>query len=446
MNIRKAVYFALEGVRGYPLRAYYERFLREYHNGIPPDTTKTLLIRLLTHCKQSVPYYAKMMRDLGDSFYDHPEEYLKHMPILTKGIIRDHFDELKSTDLARRNWYLNSGSGSTGEQIQFIQDSEYAARSGAITLLFSKLVGRDIGECEVRLWGSMRDISKGSEGWKARFVNKITNTIFLNVFRMDPDRMRQFILALNTKRPELIIAYADAMYELAKFAEQAGLEVTPQPAIITSAETLHSFMREKIEAVFHCRVFNRYGSREVSTIACERPGCNGLWVPPWGNYVEVVDTAGNRVPDGAEGEILVTSLNNFAMPFVRYRIEDRGVLLPKTDDDHSEPGQILRTIVGRTVDIFKGKDGVLVHPGYFGSLLYWRDWIAKYQVIQKSHSHVVFRIVRSGSYHQQGELNEITKKTKAVMGNDCEVSFEFVDDIVPSPSGKYRHIISEVQK
>lgn len=446
MNLRQAAYFALVGLRGQPLGAYYKQMLREDQDGIPPDTTRRLLIQLLTHCQQSVPYYAEVMRDLGESFYEDPETYLCDFPILTKDTIRGHFDELKSNDLERRKWYYNASGGSTGEPVRFIQDWEYAARSGALTLLFSKLVGREIGESEVCIWGSLRDIVGSTESWKARSVDKLTNSTFLSVFRLTPADMREFIAILNAKRPKLIIAYAAAMYELAKFAEIEGLDVVPQAAIITSAVTLYPFMRDTIERVFQCKVFNRYGSREVGDIACERPGLEGLWVAPWGSYVEIVDNEGNRVPDGTRGEILVTSLSNFAMPLVRYRIGDRGVLSPHRSRDGGRCGQVLDAVLGRSYDMFINRQGTLIEGGHFMALLWSRDWISKYQVIQESHSHILFKLVKEGHGPQQAELEEISVGASSIMHDDVKVTFEFVDDIAASDSGKYRFIISKVNK
>jgi phenylacetate-CoA ligase len=291
----------------------------------------------------------------------------------------------------------------------------------------------------------VRDISHGSVGWKARIVNTIDNTIFLNAFRMTPAHMRRFIATFNTKRPKLILAYVEAIYGLAGFAEHEGLEVTPQAAIMTAAGTLYPFMREKIEHVFQCPVFNRYGSREFGDIACERPGTKGLWVAPWGNYVEIVDSQGNPVPDGNEGEILVTSLTNYAMPLVRYRIGDRGVLCPVNGSDQDRCGQVLEGVLGRTRDLFKLGNGGILDPAYFMFLLFYKNWVRKYQVVQKNPSSIVYRIVLSESDYQQAELDEIVAKTKLLMGDTCQVAFEFVDDIPASASGKYRYAISETQ-
>jgi phenylacetate-CoA ligase len=446
VNLRQAAYFALVGLRGQPLGSYYRRILREDREGIPPDTTKRLLVQLLTHCRQSVPYYARVMQDLGDSFHEDPEAYLKRFPILTKATIRTHFDALKSDDLARRKWYVNSSGGSTGKPIELIQDRDYAARAGAMTLLYSKLAGREVGECEVWLWGSMRDVFGGTKSLRARLVDKLTNTTVLSVYRLGPGNMRTIIDTLNAKRPKQITAYAGDMYEVAKFAESEGLEVAPQTAIITSAVTLYPFMRDTIERVFQCRVFNRYGSREVGDIACERPGCRGLWVAPWGNYIEVVDREGNRVPDGTQGDILVTSLTNYAMPMVRYRIEDRGVLAPPGSNGRGRYEQVLDAVLGRSYDMFINRRGTLIEAGHFMLLLYFRDWVSKYQVVQKSDSHIEFRIVKAGSGPPPAELDEISARVRVIMRDDVKVTFQFADDIVASDSGKFRFIISEVNR
>jgi phenylacetate-CoA ligase len=385
------------------------------------------------------------MHGLGNSFYEDPEEYLQHYPILTKDIIRNRIDELKSNDLSKRRWFLNTSGGSTGEPVHFIQDWEFASKVGAIKLLFSSLIGREIGEMEVRLWGSERDITSGSQGLKAIFQNKLTNTFFLNAYDMSPEKLREVIDILNTEKPNLFVAYIESLYELARFSEREGVEVLPQRAVLSAGGTLYPHMRETMEKVFKCKVFNRYGTREVGDIACERPGLQGLWVAPWGNYIEIVDNEGNRVPKGTEGEILVTSLCNYAMPLIRYKIGDYGILSPmKPKDIRRTNEQVLESVLGRLCDVFTTKKGVRIDPGYFFGLLYFRDWIKKYQVIQKGYYHVLYKIVQSDVGYMQTDLEEISSKTKLIMGDDCDVTFEFVDEIAASASGKYRYVMSEV--
>jgi phenylacetate-CoA ligase len=164
-----------------------------------------------------------------------------------------------------------------------------------------------------------------------------------------------------------------------------------------------------------------------------------LWVAPWGNYVEIVDDDNNPVPAGVEGNILITSLTNFAMPLIRYKIGDRGTLSPDW-----RLGQILQQVSGRNVDMFKTQDGTLVDGEYFTHLLYFKDWVQQFQVIQKNYSEIAIKIIKSKSDYQPQELDDIVTKCKILMGEDCTVTFEFVNDIPPSTSGKYRYTISEV--
>jgi len=446
MNIRQLLYFGLMSLRGQPFGRYYRQFLQEERNGIPAGTTTKLLTELLAHCEKHVPYYAGVMDSIGGEYDHNPQEYLRRFPILDKTIIRTHFDELKSDDLHKRKWHYNTSGGSTGEPVRFIQDWEYESKSGAVKLLFSKLAGREIGEPEVKLWGSVRDIEKGSETWKARLIRAISNDLILNAYRMTPERMRLYVKVLNKTRPKQIVAYAHSIYELARFIEKENLHVVPQSSIITSADMLFPHMREKIEEVFQCKVYNRYGSREVGDVACELPGHDDFWVAPWGNYIEIVDSSGNRVPDGTEGEIIITSLTNYAMPLIRYRIGDQGVLEPPERNERHSQGQVFKSILGRNGDMFKLKNGGLVGGCYFSVLLYHKDWIKEYQVVQNSVSSITFRIVKTDpdSGLDQQELDEITAKTRLGMGRACEVNFEFVQEMSANPSGKYRYIICEV--
>lgn len=452
VNVRKTLYFGYKRATGSSFPRIYEELVRQDHDGVDPDMQKRLLARLLTHCQKSVPYYAEIMKGMGDNFEHDPEVYLSHLPILTKEMVRTHFDQLKCTDLAERRWYINTSGGSTGEPARLIQDREFGDRSNALQQFYSRWAGAQVGDPIVYVWGSERDIQRDIQGkdkramMKRMFANGLLRQTFLNAFLMTPEKSREFLTLLNARPPKLIISYVDSIYELARFAMRESIAMRPQEAIITSAGTLTSFMRETIEGVFQCQVFNRYGSREVSDIAGECEVHRGLHVFPWGSYVEIVDDEGERVPSGTEGNILVTCVSNYAMPLIRYQIGDRGILSPETTCSCGRRGQILKEISGRNDDIFMTRDGTQIEGGYFGVLLYSRPWVLQCQVIQKSYTSILFKIRRSEHGYVPDELAEIISKTRLVMGEECQVDFEFVEDIPKSPSGKYRYILSEVNR
>lgn len=446
MNWRKPVYLSYAALRGYRFPSFLTRYSREHECGAGFGTAEHALAQLLRHCRTSVPYYAALLRRQGDVHLEDgdPVACLSRLPVLTKTAIRANFSGLQSTDLWRRTWSYNTSGGSTGEPIQFVQDREYEDRCKAISLLCHSLWGREVGQPLVRLWGSERDIIAGTQSFAARLFNSLTNVAWVNAFNLSPQRMREGVEILNRKSPALVMAYASAAYEFARFADREALSIVPQQAVVTSAGTLYPFMREPIARVFGCPVYNLYGSREVSLIGCEIPGVNGLWVPPWSNFVEILDDAGQPVPAGVEGNIVVTCLTNFAMPLLRYRIGDRGALEPEVRVNGHRRVQVLKGISGRHVDMFRTRDQKLVDGEYFTHLLYFRPWVGKFQVVQKTHDHLVFKVVKVNGGPAPAELDEIVAKSRLVMGGQCQVDFEFPGELPPHPAGKYRYTISEV--
>ena len=444
MNWRRPVYLSYASLRGYRFPSLLKDYLRQWESGrVDGAITTEALSRLLRHCREKVPYYAELPGEITDAEIDkNPREALDRLPLLTKKIIRSQFSALQSQDNDRRHCEVNTSGGSTGEPVRLIQDDDYREVSRATSLLSQHQHGCEVGQSNVLLWGSERDLERGTGSRKARFFNWLTNTTWLNAFNMSPARSRGYIEVLNQQRPRLIVAYAQAIYELARFAQRERISIESQRAVVTSAGTLYPFMRDAISKVFRCEVYNLYGSREVSDIAWELPERKGLWVAPWANFVEIVDEEGMPVPAGTEGNIVVTCLTNYAMPLVRYCIGDRGALLPGNEAGTSE--QILKYVSGRNVDTFRTRDETLVDGEYFTHLLYFRGWVREFQVVQKSREHVVFKIVNANGKPPRHELDEIAARSRVVMGQDCKVDFEFVRELPCLPSGKFRYTISEV--
>jgi phenylacetate-CoA ligase len=448
MNLRRAAFFGLATMRGrrYP-RLYHEYLHRDAADAYD-GVTRALLGRLLTHAYRRVPYYTAqfnhVFRDTPsgrDPFHDLPR-----LPILTKDILRERYNDLQARDVDRRGWHVNRSGGTTGEPVRLVQDPRLDDTVRATNLFYSHQVGGLVGAGEVRLWGSERDLYEGTIGLRAKLTNALSNVIYLNAFRMTPDDMRRYIDIINRRRPPLIVAYSQAIYELARFARETGAAVVPQRVIISSSNPLYPFMRETVESVFGCRVYNRYGSREVGDMACERPGVDGLWVAPWANYLEIVDDEGRPAPAGVEGNILVTSLSNYAMPLIRYQIGDQGVMAP-AGERHGDDVQILASVTGRITDNFRTKNGGAVPGIYFihmvGVVLDAGD-IRQFQFVQTELDAITVRIVESEARRGKVDTEVVRDAIRRVMGDSCRVTFELVDEIEPAASGKHQYTKSLV--
>ena len=193
------------------------------------------LAGLLRHSWERVPYYREVLSASGvveGSGSPNLERFTK-VPFLSKETMRSRQEELRSEDLESREWQYNTSGGSTGEPIRFIQDAHYKDWGVAVTGLFDQWSQYTVGSRRVVLWGSERDLFADGEPWNVKAGRWIRNEVWLNAFRMAPDRMREYVETINRFRPVQLLAYADSVYELARFIERERLEVRSPTAVMT---------------------------------------------------------------------------------------------------------------------------------------------------------------------------------------------------------------------
>src|SRR5690606_15374642 len=313
---------------------------------------------LLLHAYDKVPYYREVLTDTGvfqqgrlvlDNF--------TRLPILDKATIRRRFDDLNASDVAARNARVNTSGGSTGEPVKFVQDREAHEWKIATKLLFDSWTGYRPGEPIALLWGAGRDLQES--GWRTRLGTALRSELRLNAYLMSDEISDAYIARLNEFRPSLILAYAQSIFNLAVYAEKTSQRLASPTAVMTSATTLEDEMRTVIERVFGAPVFNRYGSREVSDVACDYGDGLGLVVSPATHLVEVLTEDGLPVRPGETGEIVVTLLSNYSMPLLRFRIGDMALQGETGLGEISWPR--LAKVLGRTTDVFYTVDGKHVY-------------------------------------------------------------------------------------
>ncbi|MBM3810188.1 MAG: phenylacetate--CoA ligase family protein [Acidimicrobiia bacterium] len=397
------------------------------------------LRRLLSVARGS-SYYRRLI----DGFAKLPESFtfddLRQFPFLTKTTLREREFELLVPDA--RHVYENYSGGSTGVPVRFYQDYSYKVQMSVSTRMCNELAGLFTGARVAKLWGAPQD-KRQIEGWKGKTKLWLLNQRYYDTFDMGPERMDYYHRQMEAFQPDLIQAYAGSIYLLAKFLRSRGIEPSyPRVSIITSAEKLFPRMRDEISHVFPSAVFDRYGSREVSAMASECKQHDGMHIQMPGYIVETINAVTGRTVEGEPGEIAVTALANQAMPFLRYRIGDLGILTRKK----CACGRVfwrLREIVGRMSDNFLMPDGRVVHGEYFTHLFYGRDGIEQFQFEQTSRESFTLRIVPSVGY--SAELGErLSQEIRKMIGDSPRLAIEIHQQIPKTASGKYRFTLSRL--
>lgn len=385
------------------------------------------LERILQHARENVPYY----RDLSLS-----DASLDQYPILTKEIIKERFEDLTSLKRDKAStWFENSSGGSTGKPQSFIQHASFVQWSmAALGYFFRDMRGIEYATVpKVVFWGSERDIFKQRESIKAKVANFLTQTYFINSFRMSDEQMHDAVVLVKQVQPVFIKGYASSLYAFACFVRDNNLKLPAPEFIYSSAESLRPFMRKVIEEVLGARVYDFYGSREVGAIAgeCEQ---GNMHIFSFHNKIEVVDEQNQPVDVGEEGRVLVTNLHNTAMPLIRYDIGDRAV---RGDDCAcGNPLPVLTSVSGRVTDNFLNAKSEIVHGEYFTHLFYHRPWVKEFQILQTAINELHVYYCSDDQVVPEEDKDEINAKIRLVMGEECLIFWEHVDEVPRTPQGK----------
>jgi phenylacetate-CoA ligase len=334
---------------------------------------------------QVAAYQAEQFRQLRDHAYTHSRFYqqfhrglfdcpLHELPVLTKAMMMDHFDELV-TDPAIHLEKVRAHASNSRQGAPFLNRYRVTATSGSsghpgffvfnpeewITIMASFARGQEWSGKTMNLAHRTRMASVASRSpWHlSSQVAETAKSWWIPTLRLAaseplPDIVRQ----LNAFQPEVLIAYASMARLLAE--EQLAGRLLIQPRFVyVSSEVLTDDTRHRVKSAWEDEPFNQYGSTETANIAAEYKTDRRLHVYDDLVIVESVDEQYRPVPSGEYGtKMLVTTLFSRTQPLIRYEMND-SVQLSREIDSSSLPFQVIQGIQGRTEDI-------LYLPGVMG--------------------------------------------------------------------------------
>lgn len=413
------------------------------------DLQREKLYRLLTYAGENIPYYQKIVTENDISIRRETVfEDIKKFPILTKEIIRKEFNNLYNSD-KKKTAIVNHTGGTTGQPLEFLQDTRYRDYAAANKMLFSKWCGLEDGALTILLWGSEKDVlerKKGLNDWLFAFF---MNNRILNSFDMSQKKMREYCRIINEERPSLIIAYVQAIAELARFAKENGITFRRPIHVMTAAGTLYDYQREIIEDAFQGSAFNCYGSREMSDVACECERHEGLHVNILTHFLEILNKGSENVNlENQHGGVYVTPLENYTMPLIRYEIGDAAQYASK-QCSCGRGLPLLRSVTGRIMEgLWNGERKFIPAEFFihFIGVVFNKGYIDRFQVIQDSLERITIRIVLNDRQAFERYKLEIEKSIRKVFETPVEIVWKMEERIENSASGKFQYVISHVSE
>ncbi|MGN6091445.1 MAG: phenylacetate--CoA ligase family protein [Luteibacter jiangsuensis] len=442
--LRHVLWPAYEGgLRRRDTPAYLRRYAHE--QWLSPEAIQALqferLKRLLDWCYREVPYYRRRWDAEGIEPGDirSLDDYAR-LPVLTKADIRANADDLKARPLKDTLAYKATG-GSTGEPLRYGYTRESNDRRVAVMWRGYGWAGSRMGRRTLFLWAGAVGQPSRSQQIKDRLYNAVFARKPLDSFRMSESNMADYADAIDAYRPKVIVGYVGPLVRLAEWLLAHGRRVTGPESIIGAAEALHPFQREIIERAFGAPAFNTYGCREVMLIASECEHRKGLHVNADHLVVETLGADGKPTRTGS-GEVALTDLFNYGMPFIRYVNGDMAT--HATSPCACGRGlPLLASVDGRKLDAIRTPAGNILPGEFFPHMLKDVPGLARFQLVQRSLERLDLSIVRGRGF-EDASLDYIRREVAKVLGDSAELHCHFVDDIPLTRSGKLRVTVSEL--
>ena len=401
------------------------------------------LRKLLVHAIENVPFYKDTLSNLrlSDSLSDLHESFLG-VPLLSKSTINQNLQSMISADLDGNGLDRNSTSGSTGEKLLFYTDWRSGAYRKATVRRSQRWLGVLPGDPEVRLWGSPIDINR-AKSLRGFLHSTVSREKMLSAYSMDEQSLNAYLKFCLRFKPKLLIGYPSALSVFAAYLESQGARIPSLVAISCSAETLYEHDREYLSEIFEAPVFNRYGCREVGDIANEVPDADGLIVNSDRLFVEILNDKGEPCAPGEQGEVVVTDLENYGMPLIRYRIGDLASWSPGSTRGRGKyPFPMLESVDGRTLDVIESPNGNRIGGTYWTILLRNRPGIKTFQVIQDEHDAI--RILYVSEEGADPDFEYYRREIANQCGPELKILFRETEHFEQPPGTKFRLILSKI--
>lgn len=376
--------------------------------------------RLLRYARQHVPYY----RDLDCS-----PDRLADWPVIDKQVVINQPHRFLSDEFKPRQLMSLHTSGTTGTPLAVYFTVEYNQLEQAFRWRHRAWAGLKYPCRSAYISGHAVVPARQIRPPFWRY-DSVEQRLLCSSYHLTFQNLLYYNAAFRDYQPVFIHGYPSSLFLLARTILNRGLPFPPQCAVFSASETLLDFQRATIRQAFGTNVYNWYGNTEMTCNIIECAAGNLHYRTDYG-HLELLD----------DGAMVVTGLNNLAMPLIRYRVGDRATAKAGLCPCGCAFPLVAR-IEGRFEDYVHTPDGRIV--GRLDHLFKDAQHVREAQIVQRQLDEVVLRVVRSAGYSPTDEII-ILREARQRLGGAVKIRFEYVDQIERTSAGKFRFVVSELR-
>jgi len=390
---------------------------------------------LLHHAYYKVDYYRRLFDQSGIR----PED-IKNIQDLTKIPIttRKEIQALPQENIIAKDIVLSHccnlrTSGSTGMPLNiFVSPKEIISRWLSYRRMYFDNGGK-LTDKELRIVNYQK--FKEKQWFQRLGVLRVRN---ISIFEDIEEQLK----AILEFKPEIIRTQVSTLKDLAIKAQKQRIKDINPRIIFSTSELLTKQDRDLVTFVFQAEVFDYYACNECGIIAWECKEHFGYHLNSDSIIVEFIKEDGTMAKAGEEGEIVITSLNSYTMPFIRYRLGDMGI----PSDEKCSCGNkfpLMKIITGRINDYIALPSGKRVSPYKLMMAMDKIIDVKKYQIIQEIGKKIKINIVQTEAVSDE-TISKIAKGYREILNEYIDIEVEVVKDILVEKTGKFKVISSNI--
>ncbi len=284
------------------------------------------------------------------------------------------------------------------------------------------------------------------EGASGRMRAALRSGVWLNPARAGEDLVRRFAADAGRARAELLTGMPAALERVADAIETGAATSGTAPfrprAVQSWGECLTDERRVRLETAFGAPVYNVYKTHEFGELAHECRERSGLHVTMERALIEFVQED-RTAPEGVDGEILVTALDNLAMPLFRYRVGDIGCRIPASQAcGCGRTSERILLTDGRASSLVTSPSGRRVHPDWFEWLFESVPGVLDWHVAQPAPAELALTLVRDGAWREEAE--PWLKNTLRDLDPAFKVRLDSAESLPARADGRRERVASSV--
>jgi phenylacetate-CoA ligase len=391
------------------------------------------LKKLVVHAYKNFSFYKRLMDDADfDPHSLKTLEDLRKLPVIDKAMYREFTDSIvrKNPSFYKTKFHVDGTSGSTGMPLKIFRSWEEKAHIKADVLRALRLNG--YGVFDKTLWIISPHRLSARDSFFQRFGIMPRDCIsYLDT----PDNMFKGYVKAN---PDVLWANKSQLNQLSLYIKSIGIEIKKPKILVCTAETLDANSRRLIQEIFgEENLIEIYGAIEFGILGFQLQGRNFLY-PCHDTKIIELDNNGNI--NSTKGNCIVTDLNTYSFPLIRYRLGDW------LEMAESEGLPIIKRIRGRMDDWITWKDGSRIPFHFFYEVLERRTEISQFRIIQENYDLIRVKLVLMPNIDENQVQKILIHDLKNEIKDNVTYKTEIVAAIPPEPTGKLRMVVSRVTR